>query len=166
MTSAQKQQPQSPPAFLLKKCRHVSAQWDSVPNKTIKYYQSIDHHHQPASEPHRFGCHLLPPCAAPEAKHKDARWLYLCSPAPLQQLPSLTAWLCFLLSNCLPPRETTFPRSRRVESTPWAYLFFLVNDAAAGEYFHKTWSRSQSCCALWPSCHSPVWWDTVVNGFF
>lgn len=29
--------------------------------------------HQPASEPYRFGCHLLPLRAAPEAKHKDAR---------------------------------------------------------------------------------------------
>lgn len=165
---AQKQQPQSPPTFLLQDCHHVPAQRDSVPNETAKCYHWMDHHHQPVSEPYHFGCHLLPRRAAPEAKHKDAWWLCLFSPAPLQLLPSLTAWLYFLLSNYLPPRETTFPHSRRVESTLLSVLvlFGEVNRAAAGEYFHKTWSRAQSCCTLWPWYHSPVWWDTVVNGFF
>lgn len=160
------QQPQSLRAFLLKGCHHVSAQQDSVPAETTQCCHSMEHLHQPVSELCHLGCHLHPLRAALEAKHKDAQWLCLCSPAPLQQLPSQTAWLYFLLSNCLPPREITFSSSQRVGSMLWAYTYFLVNDAAVEEYFHKSCSGAQSCCTLWPWCHSPVQWDTAVNDFF
>lgn len=93
-----KQQPQSLCAFLLKGCHHVSVQWGSVPAETTQWktftnLPSVKEDLLSVSELCHLGCHLLPVRAAPEVKHEDAQWLCLCSPAPLQQLPSQTAWL-------------------------------------------------------------------------
>lgn len=156
---AQKQWFQGPLTFLLKDCHHVFAQWYPVPNGITEYYLSTDHNHLPASETYHFGCHHLPQRAAPEMMSTEAQWLCLYkSTTLLQQIPSLTAWLPFVLSNYFPPRETSFSSSEksRVNALSILALFGKVDGAAAGGYFHKTWSRSQSCCVLWPWCHSPA----------